>query len=53
MGKEIEIKLAAADGSRIAWLHSHGEVLDSRMDGEDIRLAVRLSPENWTRFQSL
>jgi GTP-binding protein HflX len=48
-----QLKLDAGDGSRLAWLHSHGEVLDQRMDGEMMRMAVRLSPENWTRFQSL
>jgi len=48
-----QLKLAASEGSRLAWLHSHGEVLDQRVDGEAIRVAVRLSPENWTRFQSL
>ncbi|WP_114227875.1 MULTISPECIES: GTPase HflX [Sphingomonas] len=48
-----QLKLPAGEGGRLAWLHSHGEVLDQRLDGETIRLAVRLSPENWTRFQSL
>jgi GTP-binding protein HflX len=48
-----QLKLDTSDGSRLAWLHSHGEVLDQRMDGEMMRMAVRLSPENWTRFQSL
>jgi len=48
-----QLKLAVGEGSRLAWLHSHGEVLDQRMDDETIRVAVRLSPENWTRFQSL
>jgi GTPase len=47
------IRLPAADGSKLAWLHSRGEVLDTRMDGENIDIDVRLSPENWTRFQSL
>jgi len=48
-----QIRVPAGDGSRLAWLHSHGEVLDSKMDGECVELDVRLSPENWTRFQSL
>ncbi|HJR83138.1 MAG TPA: GTPase HflX, partial [Sphingomicrobium sp.] len=46
------IRLDAADGSRLAWLHSRGEVLDQRMDGNDIEIDVRLSPENWARFQA-
>jgi len=48
-----QIKLPASEGSRLAWVHSRGDVLDSRMDGDNVRLAVRLSPENWIRFQSL
>jgi GTP-binding protein HflX len=47
------VQLPAADGGRLAWLHSRGEVLDSRAQGETIDVAVRLTPENWTRFQSL
>ncbi|WP_294171510.1 GTPase HflX [uncultured Sphingomonas sp.] len=47
------VSLPVADGGKLAWLHSRGEVLDSRSEGETIDVAVRLSPENWTRFQSL
>jgi GTP-binding protein HflX len=48
-----QIRLNSGDGSRLAWLHSRGEVLDQRMDGEEIEVDVRLSPDNWARFQSL
>jgi len=48
-----QVKLGSGDGSRIAWLHSRGEVLDQRHDGETIHVAVKLSPENWERFQRL
>ena len=47
------IKLSAADGPRLAWLHARGEVLDRRMEGETMHLAVKLSPGNWERFQAL
>jgi GTPase len=47
------LRLASGDGSRLAWLHSRGEVLDSRTEGEETFVAVRLSPENWQRFQAL
>jgi GTP-binding protein HflX len=47
------LRLAASDGSRLAWLHSHGEVLDSRVEGDEMFVAVRLSPENWQRWQAL
>jgi GTP-binding protein HflX len=47
------IRLDAAEGSRLAWLHSRGEVLDQRLDGNEIELEVRLSPDNWARFQAM
>jgi len=48
-----QLKLSSGDGSRIAWLHARGEVLDQRSDGDALHLAVKLSPENWERFQRL
>ena len=47
------VRLPASEGAKLAWLHSRGEVLESRSEGETIDLEVRLSPENWTRFQAL
>jgi len=47
------IRLDAAAGSSIAWLHSHGEVLDRRIEGNEIELDVRLSADNWARFQAM
>jgi GTP-binding protein HflX len=47
------IRLGAGEGSRIAWLHARGDVIDQQMDEGEIELQVRLSPENWERFQSL
>ena len=53
-GEEIrDVRVAASDGGRIAWLHSRGEVLDQRVDGDELALSVRLSPDNWARFQAL
>lgn len=46
-------RLPASDGQRIAWLHRSGEVLESRSEGDEMFLAVRLTPENWQRWQSL
>ena len=48
-----QIRLNAGDGSRLAWLHSRGEVLEQRIDGDAMELSVRLSPDNWARFQAL
>ncbi len=51
--KIVEIRVPATDGGRIAWLHARGEVLDQHVDDDEIRLSVRLSPDNWARFQAL
>jgi GTP-binding protein HflX len=51
--KVHDIKIAAGDGSKIAWLHSRGDVIGQETRDSDIHLQVRLSPENWARFQSL
>jgi GTP-binding protein HflX len=47
------IRLNAAAGARLAWLHSRGEILDQRTDGDEIEVDVRLSPDNWARFQAM
>jgi len=47
------LRLQAGDGARIAWLHSRGEVVDQRTEGGEIALSVRMSPDNWARFQAL
>jgi GTP-binding protein HflX len=53
-GEQVhEIRIPASDGGRIAWLHSRGEVLDQQLDQDQIRLSVRLSPDNWARFQTM
>jgi GTP-binding protein HflX len=53
-GEEIHrIRMPATDGGRIAWLHSRGEVLDQELDGDELELSVRLSPDNWARFQAM
>jgi len=53
-GDEVHrIRIHATDGGRIAWLHSRGEVLDQTLDHDEIELSVRLSSDNWARFQAL
>jgi GTP-binding protein HflX len=53
-GEQIhQIRLPASAGSRIAWLHSRGEVLEQTFEDDEIELSVRLSPDNWARFQVL
>jgi GTP-binding protein HflX len=52
--KIVEISVPAMDGSRIAWLHARGQVLDQSVgDDDEIHLSVRLSRDNWARFQAL
>ena len=53
-GEQVRrIRLPATDGSRIAWLHSRGEVLEQTLDHDELELSVRMSPDNWARFQAL
>ncbi len=47
------VRLNAGDGERIAWLHARGEVIESRAEGDQLEMAVKLSPENWARFERL
>jgi GTP-binding protein HflX len=49
----VEISVPAIDGNRIAWLHARGEVLDQQVGDDQIHLSVRLSRDNWARFQAL
>ena len=48
-----QVRLNAGDGTRIAWLHARGEVIEQHADGDQLRLSVKLSPENWARFERL
>lgn len=53
-GEQVHhIRLPATEGSKIAWLHSRGDVLDQRLDHDQLELSVRLSADNWARFQAL
>lgn len=53
-GEQVhEIRVPARDGGRIAWLHARGEVLDQRLDHDEVQMSVRLSPDNWARFQAM
>ena len=53
-GSEVHrLQLPASEGERLAWLHSRGDVLDQQVDGDMLQVTVRLSPDNWARFQAL
>ena len=52
-GEQVHrIRLPASAGERIAWLHSRGEVIEQTLDHDELELSVRLSPDNWARFQA-
>jgi GTP-binding protein HflX len=46
----LTVKLDIADGRTMAWLHSHGEVLESRDDGAHVFVRVRLHPNDAARL---
>jgi GTP-binding protein HflX len=46
------VTVAAADGEALAWLHAHGEVVDQQQDGLEVRLEVRLTDADWSRFRA-
>jgi GTP-binding protein HflX len=48
-----EVKVAASDGVRMAWLHSRGKVVGQQGDADHVRLKVRLSKVEWARFEAL
>jgi len=53
-GEQVHhIRVPTSAGERIAWLHSRGEVLEQKLDHDEMELSVRLSPDNWARFQAL
>ena len=53
-GAELRrLKVSVADGERIAWLHSRGQVLDQRGGDDVVEMDVRLSPADWEKYQAL
>jgi GTP-binding protein HflX len=53
-GEQVHnIRLPASAGEKIAWLHARGEVLEQNVEEDQVDLSVRLSPENWARFQAM
>lgn len=53
-GEEVhQIRLPASAGEKIAWLHARGEVIEQSLDHDQVQLSVRLSPDNWARFQAM
>jgi GTP-binding protein HflX len=40
--ESLRVTVPAGDGKLLAWLYAHGEVVDSKLDGEEWTLNVRL-----------
>ena len=47
------ITLPPSDGRRLAWLHSHGEVVGQASDDESLTIDVRLSDTDKARFDAM
>jgi GTP-binding protein HflX len=47
----VEYDLPSGDGASIAWLHAHGQVLESRSDGDTLHVVVALDPADRARFE--
>jgi len=53
-GEQVHlVRLPTSAGDRIAWLHARGEVLDQQFAEDRVEISVRLSPDNWARFQAM
>lgn len=46
------ITIGAGDGAAIAWLHAHGSIVSEVIENDQIMIEVRLSDEDFARFQS-
>lgn len=51
--KVYTFKASLADGKQIAWLYSHGEVLERTDDEKNAHLKVKISLENREKFKQL
>ncbi|MFY7780768.1 MAG: GTPase HflX, partial [Tagaea sp.] len=47
----VEYDLPFADGAALAWLHEHGQVLDSRAEDGHLHVTVALDPADRQRFE--
>lgn len=48
-----DISLDASDGRRLAWLYANGDVLERRDEGEQVHVRVRLTAQQYGRYQEL
>lgn len=48
--RRYHIMLDAGDGAGAAWLHAHGEIIESTVEGNDAHYHVRLAERDFERF---
>ena len=48
--RRYSITLDAGDGAGVAWLHAHGEVIESHVEDMTMHVDVRLAPDDHDRF---
>ena len=48
--RQVTVALELEEGEALAWLYSHGEVLDRRDEGLATEIDVKLSPADLERF---
>jgi GTPase len=46
------VSIDAGQGRAIAWLRAHGKVVEERLVDDRYQIEVRLSDEDWARYQS-
>jgi len=51
--QELTLTIPAGDGKTLAWCHAHGHVLSQEVEGDAIRLTVRMTPKHAARVLSL
>jgi GTP-binding protein HflX len=49
----ITIKIPAAEGKKLAWLHQHGRISEQKLEEDIWHITVSLSTEDVSRFQLL
>jgi len=48
-----DMVLESSDGRRLAWLYANGDVVERRDDGEQVHVRVRLTAQQYGRYQDL
>lgn len=51
--KQVTYNLRSDDGKALAWLHSHGKVIEQKLDEDKIIVTAQLSEDNISRFERM